>query len=577
MNRKRFFCALLAAILILACLPVGTALAAADDFVNQQPIIVTAKSATAYFTLDNMTGPGKISLVSIKSPNNNFSVQFAPMEVDVGEMAAGTFTLTATDISKFAAYASGSGVPLTFCYYAGTDPLKEEAVSFPVYIATEAPSSDDENQGAKLSALVLDSTDLTGAVIPAPSGDAGDTITIRLPIKNRGNGSLSGATAYVTGAEIMPQLSSNLDEFPFEITELEYKRSLPDLPAGAKAVIEYQFKISKSATSGIKPVTFNAVYYVNGVAETTQFKVFVTVVKGATPSTGTDGKPIATSVPKVIIKSYQLDPEQLIAGQQFKLTMELLNTSATEAVKNLKITVKNDDGVILPASSGSNTLYVSKINKESTVTTEINLQSAPDIAAKAHILTVSFSYEGGTTLTSYDAVETLSLPITQPIRLKLGEPVIYGDAMLEQPASISFSLYNMGKSTVYNMMVDVEGDGLRMEEPYYGSNVTSGSNMGADFNVIPSVAGTISANIVVTYEDVYGKQYTEKVPFQLNVMENYVPEEIDPGKEGMNPEPQPAGAPILLIVGIAVGVAIIALIVITQVRKARRRRELEED
>ncbi|MPN45891.1 hypothetical protein SDC9_193470 [bioreactor metagenome] len=67
------------------------------------------------------------------------------------------------------------------------------------------------------------------------------------------------------------------------------------------------------------------------------------------------------------------------------------------------------------------------------------------------------------------------------------------------------------------------------------------------------------------------------MPFQLNVMENFVPEEIDPGKEGMNPEPQPTGVPLLLIIGIVVAAAVIALIVITQVRKARRRRELEED
>lgn len=577
MNRKRFFCALLAAILVLACLPVGTALAVADGFViRTQPIIVSDRTATAYYTLDNKDGDGKITVLSVEPPTSTgINAQFSALSVEVGSVGVGTVTLSAPNVAR---YMQPGGLALTFSYSEeGVSTSKQRDVTFSIVQADEANGSGSDNEGAKLSALVLDSTDLNGAIIPAPSGDAGDTITIRLPIKNRSAASFSGTTGYVTGAEIMPQLSSNVDEFPFEITELDYKRSLPSLPAGTKAVIEYQFKISKNATSGIKPVTFNAVYYVDGVAETTQFKVFVTVVKGAAPQTGTDGKPIATSVPKVIIKSYQLEPEQLLAGGEFKLTMELLNTSATEAVKNLKITVKNDEGVILPASSGSNTLYVSKINKESTVTTQISLQSAPDIAAKAHILTVSFSYEGGTTLTSYDAVETLSLPITQPIRLKLGEPVIYGDAMLEQPASVSFSLYNMGKSTVYNMMVDIEGDGLRMEEPYYGSNVTSGSNMSADFNVIPSVSGTISANVVVTYEDVYGKQYTEKVPFQLNVMESFVPEQIDPGKEGMNPEPQTSGVSILLIIGIILGAAVIAIIVVTQVRKARRRRELEED
>jgi hypothetical protein len=105
----------------------------------------------------------------------------------------------------------------------------------------------------------------------------------------------------------------------------------------------------------------------------------------------------------------------------------------------------------------------------------------------------------------------------------VGDPVIYGDAMIEQSTPVNFSLYNMGKATLYNCMVDVEGGGLRMEESYYGGNISSGNEMRADFNIIPSTAGQIEGKVVITYEDVYGQQTRVEKPFTLNVQEAFMP------------------------------------------------------
>lgn len=215
---------------------------------------------------------------------------------------------------------------------------------------------------------------------------------------------------------------------------------------------------------------------------------------------------------------------------------------------------------------------------------EIELQSTPDIAAKSHSLAVQFDYEGGTTLTAYKDTADLSVPVSQPIRIKLDEPVIYGDGnMPEQPVSIGFSMFNMGKSAVYNCMVDVEGEGLKMEESYFGGNLASGSTMRADFNIIPSVAGVIDGNIIVTYEDVYGTEYEEKLPVTINVMEPYVPDDTmdDPDMNGdvgvYEPVDASAGLPWWGYVLIAAAVVAAAVVVLLQVRKARRRRAIEEE
>ena len=588
MKKGKFLVWALVAAIIMGCLPFGGALA--EDMepnitVTAQPLVEYSGTAIASFIVtNNSEAPITITHV-IPQPNDNkvtgIKTPMAAMTINPGESEAASCELQiANDV------VAGTHTVYLNVYAAGYTKCK--TVPFTLYKTTVANNGDDEqtnptpDQGENLKALVLDSTDLTGAVVPAPSGNAGDKIKIRLPIKNRSAGSFAGMSGIVSGAEITPVLSSNLDSFPFEIEELDYKRQLPAMAPGAKAEVVYELRLSKNATSGVKEVKFNAVYYVDGVAETTSFSVFVTVVKGAAVAVGPDGGAVATSVPKVIIKSYKTDPEILMAGESFKLTLDLMNTSDKESAKNLTVTVSNSEGVILPAGNASNTLYVKSIGREDTVQVELELQSAPDIAAKSHSLVVQFDYEGGTTLTAYKDTADLSLPVSQPIRIKIDEPVIYGDGNLaEQPVSVGFSMFNMGKSAIYNCMVDVEGEGLRMEESYFGGNVASGSTMRADFNIIPSISGMIEGNIIVTYEDVYGTVYTEKLPITINVMEPYVPDNVmeDPmgSIDAYEPETVSGGFPwwgIALIAAAAVAVIIIAIV---QIRKARRRRTIEED
>ncbi len=430
--------------------------------------------------------------------------------------------------------------------------------------------------GEQISALVLDPTGIDGTVVPAPSGNAGDVIKVRLPIRCR--------AYYVTGVQITPQLSANLDEFPFEIKAVDYTRSLPDLAQGAKAELAYEFRLSPKVTSGLKPVTFNAVYYnAKGEVETTSFVIYVTVVKGAAPEGAIDPSvPQFVSTPKLIVEAYSTDPERLIAGEQFQLKLKLKNTSDLEAVENIQVSLNADkDGAIMPGENGSNTLYIKKIDKGESIEQTIPLQSAPDAEARAHLMTIVFGYEGAKSDQSYETTETITLPIEQKLRVKIDEPTIYDEegVMVDQSVGVYFGLYNMGKSAIYNCMVEVEGEGLRMEESYFGGNVSPGATMRADFNIIPTVAGAIEGTIVITYEDVYGEQIREEKPFSLYVDEGfmYEPSEEMFGEEEMMPQPEPEeGLGAWLYVIIAAAVVVAAVVVLLIVRSRRRKKRLED-
>ncbi|MDL2258062.1 hypothetical protein LJC42_02750 [Eubacteriales bacterium OttesenSCG-928-K08] len=443
--------------------------------------------------------------------------------------------------------------------------------------------------GETLPILTLSATGANGSAVAAPSGNAGNNVQVRLPIYNRG----SKSTERATDIRVTPVLSASLDSFPFEISEVDYSRKVPDMRPGNTQEIVYNFKLSKNVTSGVKEVKFNVVYYNRATSayESNTFSVFVTVVKGASESlTNSDGE-LITTTPKVIIEGSTLkalspeegdDADRLFAGEPFSLTMKFRNTSE-EAVKNIQITLSNDGSVIMPANNGSNSLYIDKIGAGEVVERTVELQSTPDADPKPQVISVKFAYESAKTLKSYDVTETISVPISQRMRVRVDDPVMYDSStMQDSPTPLYVSLYNMGKSQLYNCMVSIEGEGLRMEETYFHGTVSSGGTMRADFNIIPSVAGSIDAIIVITYEDAYGTPIRIEKPMTVEVMEAYDPGDMmeDPtfgGEIIMDPDQNGAsGMPTWLIITLVAAGLIAVAVVITLIRRKKRKAELTE-
>ena len=399
---------------------------------------------------------------------------------------------------------------------------------------TIAPESTPDPE-AKLR---LSPVDANGLLVPAPEGDYGEAISVRIPLLCQ--------RSSVYDLKITPVLSNDIEKFPFDIEAVDYMLTYPNsLQPGNIVEFTYNFRLSKKATTGVKQVDFNLSYRTGGDTwsgganagklETATISIFVNVKKGLAPSTG-DGEG-AGSTPKLIVESYSISSDKIYAGETFDVTVTLRNTSSSEDIQNLQIGFKDTQEVakLVPASGGSNTLYIKKIAKGDSVTEVISLQTAPDTEAKAYTLGLDFSYEGASDNKAYTAGETIAIPILQKIRVKFDDPTIYdSEAWVGQSCGMYVRMYNMGKSSLYNCMIEVEGEGLEMEETYFGGNISSGSTMSADFSVIPSVAGEIQGEVVITYEDVYGEPSEERLPFTLMVNEEVTFDDPMMGMEGMD-------------------------------------------
>lgn len=396
--------------------------------------------------------------------------------------------------------------------------------------ATEAPKKEDSEFRIRTS-----SVDSNGVCVLTPSGDYGDQLEVRLP--------LTCTNGYVYDLKVTPVLSNDIEKFPFDIDLVDYTLSYPG-SIGRGQVVEflYHLRLSKKATVGVKQVDFNVTYRNDeGDLKSGTVSLFVNVRKGLSP---TSDKDTTTSVPKLIIESYKLSSDKIYAGETFDLEFTIKNTSDSTNLQNVQIHIKDagETATIVPASGGSNTLYISKIGKGQSSSQKVSLQTAPDATAKAYTLNVDFSYESASTNAAHTANETIAVPILQKIRLKCDEPTVYDDvSYLDSSTSMSIKMYNMGRSSVYNCIVDVEGNGLKLEESYFGGTLSAGSTLAADISVIPSKAGDIQGTVVISYEDVYGEPGEERLPFTLHVEDPNAGMENMEGMEGMGGEGMEGG------------------------------------
>lgn len=135
----------------------------------------------------------------------------------------------------------------------------------------------------------------------------------------------------------------------------------------------------------------------------------------------------------------------------------------------------------------------------------------------------------------------------------------------------------MGKSTLYNFMVKLEGKFKVEGSSYFVGNFDPGKSDTFDGMITPDAPGSITGNILFTYEDASGKTQEVRKEIALNVMEMPVQKEF-PGAGQIPPVQEGKKIPIWAFIAGGVVLAVVALIVILVIRKKiKARKELMFD
>lgn len=254
------------------------------------------------------------------------------------------------------------------------------------------------------------------------------------------------------------------------------------------------------------------------------------------------------TTPWVIIHQYTLSSEKVLAGDNVTLRLFIENTHQ-RAVKNVKISlgvIRIEDtsssgtgtttgGTVFSPVNSSNSFYLEEIPGKAVVAKDINLFVDPNAAAKTYIVPVEIKYEDnkGKTL---NCEELVNIPVTQECKLQILSTQIPTAGFVGQPVPIIAEFVNVGKVSLGNFMVYIEGEFQKENGTYYVGNLDIGASDFFQGGVIPEKEGEVEGKLVFSYIDNNNKDVRLEEPFTIRientpapVMEGSLPE----GKEGM--------------------------------------------
>jgi len=403
-----------------------------------------------------------------------------------------------------------------------------------------------------------------------PKVTAGREVTIKLPLKGdiriAGNVTLS---ADITSEDIAFEPMNNLVV-------------LSQLQSGTNETAQFVLQTKASCYNGRYPAKFKASFD-NGAGLVEQvFTVYVEITGNPTPTPKPDPTvppTVVTSMPKLMVTGYTITPENVMAGESMQVTLTVQNMSDKRTAQNIEVVLSSDGNVFFP-KGGTNSAYIGRLKAGEQKELTFSFDVKPDAAPAPSSISVDIRYED-TQANSGTASSVISVPVNQPLRVRLSDATAYAD-MLENPFSVSLTIVNMGKSTLYNVAAELsQQEDFYQQSSYYGGTLEPGAQKtielsGYVMSMSQDMEQVFSGTVTVSYEDVAGHMFTEEKPFTFTI---YVYPPVDPGIE----EPvidiidEPSIWVTLRWLWIALGGTAVVLIIVLVSLRGRRRRKVIED
>ncbi len=211
----------------------------------------------------------------------------------------------------------------------------------------------------------------------------------------------------------------------------------------------------------------------------------------------------------------------------------------------------------------------------------IEMEAKSDLAQKPYVLTVNMKYDTDEQINIADTAH-VSVPIKQESKLDTSSAEIMPESIaVGEQSNVMFSVYNTGKTTLYNVKVSYKSDSVDEALTYLG-NIAPGQTGSVD-SMVTGVAPDTGEGIVkaiISYEDEAGNETQVEKDLNLSVYEMVFD---DPGmemggEEFMGGEEEPKkGIPVVVIIIIVVVVIAAVIVVAAVIKKKKKAKQHKED
>ncbi len=406
----------------------------------------------------------------------------------------------------------------------------------------------------------------------------GENVTLTFDLENNGD----------TDIRNVKLLLGNVSSTGFEPIDSNPYTLVGDLPARTTKKMTVTYKCGNNIGGGTHGLDLELTGTdtkggsINGSAQVYVLNVIA----------GKGGDSNSVSKPKLMVTDFGADKEEILAADKFNFSFNIKNTNNESVARNIKVKVTSQS---FSVTAGSNTFFINQIlpGEEETIT--INLKASSALQTGAYPINVSMEYEydaevrNGEANNGVTANDEILLQVSELLRAQC-ENIQIGDwdtPVVGQSCPLSFEFYNMGRSTLSNVYVTVEGDfELATGNSHYIGNVGSGSPEFVECSVRPLVSGEAQLTLVIHMEDSNGDEVT-KESYQIayisdgNNNGSMDPGMIDfpdiPGGEDVEPAEEGKKVKWPLVAGITAGVLVVTAVVVLIVVKNKKNGKKNDD
>ena len=415
-----------------------------------------------------------------------------------------------------------------------------------------------------------------------PSANYSEVMNFDVNVRNTGY-----KTAYDVRVDM--ELSEDITKFPFEINDGNYDRQMGNMNPDQTVAVPFSMAVREKAKSGYYPIKFKIRYRENengNFAAPVEDTFYVRVYgKDEADSLDSEAGENERTKARIIVDSFETDPAEIYAGQDFTLKVRMKNDSNSIAASNILFTFESEavsDSPVFTTVNGSNSVVVNSLAPGASDTLTIKFSSSPTAEQRSYTITINEQYDSPEFKNAKEAVK-IAVGLKQEARLNTGTIEVMPDAIsVGEESNVMFSINNTGKVMLYNVNAVFEADSIQKNEAYVG-NIEPGKSGNVD-TMINGIAPTTDdgkVKLSITYEDENGKVSTVEKEIQLMVNEDQSMDEsnVDDTWNSDDVQPEPSTTDKLKHLAIPVGIVgvVLAAVILVVIRRKKKKAGMDDE
>ncbi len=426
--------------------------------------------------------------------------------------------------------------PVTLSASAQDESGNEILQEFTVYVTitdgkkAEGDARGEADEGGGAAGFVIDNQNVYKGMEKSYSrgyvpkiGNDNAVLVLPLQAKHKVSGNQITAALKFGEGENLPFVHKNYEK---EVKLKYYKAGKQGKKVG-RYLVSFNLKLKKDRYNGSYPV----IVTVSGQDESgneisQEFTVYVTITDGK-KAEETEGAQeggedtVAKFAPKVMIDSYQFSRKKILCGEKFTAKITLHNTSNSEPVKNMMVSVTPGENVELLGGTGSS--YVQELAAGGSCDLSFRFRVNASAPRGQYSIGVTMDYadaKGGT----HTAEGAMKVSAEQSVQIQIPPVSMAKTIQLGETVELQTQVMNLGKGKLYNVRATLEADGLTPSGAAFIGDVEAGTSMSGSMEVTAegltgtNLYGTTQGKITFYYADEAGNEMTQEQTFETDIL-----------------------------------------------------------